>query len=156
MPAFDAAAATLEALLPQGRVLASAASFAGYLHDEGEWAVYGDPLAVVRPESTGEVAAVVRWCAETGTPLVARGAGTGLSGAANALEGCVVVSFERMNAILEVNEAERWARVQPGVVNDDLRAHVAQHGLWYPPDPASSPWSTSRQTPAGCAASSTA
>ncbi|GAA2200027.1 FAD-binding oxidoreductase [Sinomonas flava] len=144
MPASsaDSAAATLEALLPEGRVLTSAASFAGFLHDEGEWAVYGDPLAVVRAESTEEVAAAVRWCAETGTPLVARGAGTGLSGAANAIEGCVVVSFERMNAILEVNHAERWARVQPGVVNDDLRAHVAQHGLWYPPDPASSPWST--------------
>lgn len=76
------------------------------------------------------------------TAVVARGAGTGLSGGANAVAGCVVISLERMNAVLEVDELERLAVVQPGVVNDDLRARVAENGLWYPPDPASSPWST--------------
>ena len=128
--------------LPSGRVLTAEDSLTAYLHDEGEWAVFGMPCAVVRAESTTEVAEVVRWCVETRTPLVCRGAGTGLSGAANAIEGSVVLSFERMNAILEVDELERWARVQPGVINVDLRAHVAEVGLWYPPDPASSPWST--------------
>ncbi len=75
-------------------------------------------------------------------PVVPRGAGTGLSGGANAVGGGVVVSFERMTAVLRIDPVERLAVVQPGVVNDDLRAACAEHGLWYPPDPASSPWST--------------
>jgi glycolate oxidase len=65
-----------------------------------------------------------------------------LSGGANAVEGCVVLSTERMRDIVEINSAERLAVVQPGVVNDELRRAVAEHGLWYPPDPASAPWST--------------
>ena len=96
----------------------------------------------MRPRSTAEVRAVVAACAEHGVPVVARGAGTGLSGGANALDGCVVISFEAMNAILAIDADERLAVVQPGVVNDDLRAACAEHGLWYPPDPASAPWST--------------
>ena len=85
---------------------------------------------------------VVRACYAHGVPVVARGAGTGLSGGANAVDGCVVVALDRMNRILEIDPLERLAVVQPGVVNDDLRAAAADHGLWYPPDPASSPWST--------------
>ena len=54
----------------------------------------------------------------------------------------MIISFERMNAILRIDPVERLAVVQPGVINDDLRAAAAAHGLWYPPDPASSPWST--------------
>ena len=84
----------------------------------------------------------MRWCVAHRVPVVPRGAGTGLSGGANAIAGCVVVSFERMAAILRIDPVERLAVVQPGVVNDDLRAASAEHGLWYPPDPASSPWST--------------
>ncbi len=72
----------------------------------------------------------------------AAGAGTGLSGAANASAGCIVLTFERMTRIVEVAPAEKGVRVQPGVVGDDLRAVLAEQGLWYPPDPASSPWST--------------
>ena len=85
---------------------------------------------------------IVRWCVRHGVPVVPRGAGTGLSGGANAVTGGVVVSFERMTAVLRIDPVERLAVVQPGVVNDDLRAACAEHGLWYPPDPASSPWST--------------
>ncbi|WP_345001875.1 FAD-binding oxidoreductase, partial [Tsukamurella soli] len=86
--------------------------------------------------------ATVAACAGLGLPIVPRGAGTGLSGGANATEGSVVVAMDAMNAVLEIDPAERIAVVQPGVVNDDLRAACAEHGLWYPPDPASSPWST--------------
>ncbi|SDG63146.1 glycolate oxidase [Pseudonocardia oroxyli] len=75
-------------------------------------------------------------------PVVARGAGTGLSGGANAVDGCVVLALDRMDRVLEIDPLERLAVVQPGVVNDDLRAAAAKEGLWYPPDPASSPWST--------------
>jgi glycolate oxidase len=73
---------------------------------------------------------------------VARGAGTGRSGGANASDGGVVLSLEAVSEIREINPLERLAVVQPGVVNDVLRAAVAEQGLWYPPDPASAPWST--------------
>jgi glycolate oxidase len=132
----------LDEVLPANRVLTDPGAVADYAHDEAEGAPYTLPAAVVRPTSTAEVAAVVAHCAAAGVPVVARGAGTGLSGGANAVAGSVVVSFEAMNQIIEIDEAERLARVQPGVVNDDLRAACAEHGLWYPPDPASSPWST--------------
>ncbi len=134
--------AGLERVLPPGRVIRDADVVASYAHDEGEWAPYGEPSAVVRPRETAEVREVVTRCAEQGVPVVARGAGTGLSGGANALDGCVVISFEAMNAILSIDEDERLAVVQPGVVNDDLRKACAERGLWYPPDPASAPWST--------------
>jgi glycolate oxidase len=138
----DALVAELLAALPPDRVLLDPDVVATFLHDEAEWAPHGRAAAVVRPRSTAEVAAVVRACARHGRPLVPRGAGTGLSGGANAVDGCVVLSTERMREIVEINGDERLAVAQPGVVNDDLRAAVAAHGLWYPPDPASSPWST--------------
>lgn len=132
----------LLAELPADRVLTDPAVLASYVHDEAEWAEHGTPVAVVRPRTTAEVAATVRACAKYGVPVVTRGAGTGLSGGANAVEGCVVVSTELMREVVEISTAERLAVVQPGVVNDHLRAAVAEHGLWYPPDPASAPWST--------------
>lgn len=113
-----------------------------YAHDEAEWAAYGAPLVVVRAQTTQDVQAVVRACLAHGVPVVPRGAGTGLSGGANAVEGCVVLSTEQMTEIREINHVERLAVVAPGVVNDVLRAACAAEGLWYPPDPASSPWST--------------
>ena len=81
-------------------------------------------------------------CAEFGSPVVPRGAGTGLSGGANATDGCVVLDLSRMNQVLEIDRDNMTCVVQPGVVNNDLKAAVAGHGLWYPPDPASAPWST--------------
>jgi len=128
--------------LGRSRVLIDADVVRSYVHDEAEWAPYSPPLAVVRATSTDDVQHTVRWALQHDVPLVPRGAGTGLSGGANAVEGCVVVSLEKMNSVLEVNPLERIAVVQPGVVNDDLRKAVATDGLWYPPDPASSPWST--------------
>jgi glycolate oxidase len=128
--------------VPQERILSDPAVTAGLSHDEAEWAPVGLPLAVVRATGAAEVRDVVRTCYAHGVPVVARGAGTGLSGGANAVDGCVVVALDRMNRIVEIDPLERLAVVQPGVVNDDLRAAAAEHGLWYPPDPASSPWST--------------
>ncbi|WP_374684372.1 FAD-binding oxidoreductase [Streptomyces sp. STCH 565 A] len=118
---------------------------AGLSHDQAVWAPVGRAVAVVRAKSTDEVQTVVRACLEQAVPVVARGAGTGLSGlsgGANAVEGSVILALDGMDRVLEVDELEGLAVVQPGVVNDDLRAHVAALGLWYPPDPASSPWST--------------
>ena len=134
--------AELAAALPGDRVLTDPDTARPYLHDEAEWAEHGAPLAIVRPRSTAEVAEVVRAAARHRVPVVPRGAGTGLSGGANAVDGGIVLSLERMREIVEIDAGERLAVVQPGVVNDDLRAACAVRGLWYPPDPASSPWST--------------
>jgi glycolate oxidase len=111
-------------------------------HDEAEWAPAGRAVAAVRPRSTEEVRRVVAACAQRDIPIVARGAGTGLSGGSNAVDGCVILDLSKMNRIVEIDAANMIAVVQPGVVNDDLKKAVAEHGLWYPPDPASAPWST--------------
>ncbi len=133
----------LEAILPADRFISRDPDVMdGYAHDDAEWVSYGLPAVVVRPQSAGEVQQVVRACIEHQVPVVPRGAGTGLCGGANAIEGCVVLSMTAMNRILEIDQTESLAVVQPGVINDDLRAAAAEQGLWYPPDPASSPWST--------------
>lgn len=95
------------------------------------------PGAVVLPTTTGELQAVVRILAEAELPFVPRGAGTGLSGGALAVEGAVVVGTARMNRILELDVPNRRARVQPGVVNAHLTRAARPHGLYYAPDPSS-------------------
>jgi glycolate oxidase len=139
---MNATAADLDRLLPGGQVITDPELYASYARDEAEYAGSGTPAAVVRPRNAAEVATVVSYCAGQGVPLVPRGAGTGLSGGANAIDGCVIVSTEAMNRVVRIDRDERLAVVQPGVVNDDLRAACAAEGLWYPPDPASAPWST--------------
>jgi glycolate oxidase len=132
----------LARLLPGSILLTDEATLAGLSADDAEWAEVGRAEAAVRATTTAEVQQVVRACAELGMPVVTRGAGTGLSGGANAVDGCVVLDLSRMNRVLEIDADDLVAVVEPGVVNDDLKAAVAEHGLWYPPDPASAPWST--------------
>ncbi|WP_251041871.1 FAD-binding oxidoreductase [Arthrobacter sp. ISL-30] len=100
------------------------------------------PLAVVWAETVEDVQHVVRSCAAHGVPIVARGAGTGVSGGAHATEGSLVLSLERMNRILELNPDDETAVVEPGVINAELNAAAAEHGLMYAPDPASFKTST--------------
>lgn len=95
------------------------------------------PAAVVFPHSAGEVQEIVRACRAHDSSFVPRGAGTGLSGGATALEGGVVIECSRMNRIREVDAPNRFAVVEPGVVNSDLSKAVARHGLFYAPDPSS-------------------
>jgi glycolate oxidase len=97
----------------------------------------GVPQAVVFPESTEHVAAAVRVAHRYGVPVIPRGAGTGLSGGAIAAVGGVVVALTRMKRVLEVDPVNRLAVVEPGVVNLDLSRAVAEHGLYYAPDPSS-------------------
>jgi glycolate oxidase len=111
-------------------------------HDEAEWAPAGAALAAVRPKSTEDVRRIVAACAALDIPIVPRGAGTGLSGGANAVDGGLILDLSKMDQVLEIDADNLIAVVQPGVINDDLKAAVAEHGLWYPPDPASAPWST--------------
>jgi glycolate oxidase len=140
-----AASVLIEALsreLPGDRLIVDPDVLDAISHDDAEWAPAGKAIAGVRARSEAEVQHVVRTCAELGAPVVPRGAGTGLSGGANAVSGCVVLDLSRMNQVLEIDPDNLVCRVQPGVVNNDLKAAVATHGLWYPPDPASAPWST--------------
>jgi glycolate oxidase len=92
---------------------------------------------VVLPATTAEVADVVRICAERRIPIVPRGGGTGYTGGSVPTQGGIVVSLERMNRILEIDEANLVAVVEPNVVTGDLQDAVEQVGLFYPPDPAS-------------------
>jgi len=128
--------------LPDGRLVIDPGVLAAISHDEAEWAPVGRAVAGVRARTEAEVRHVVRTCAEFGAPVVPRGAGTGLSGGANATGGAVMLDLSRMNQVLEIDRDNMTCVVQPGVVNNDLKAAVAAHGLWYPPDPASAPWST--------------
>ncbi|NES31490.1 FAD-binding protein [Micromonospora terminaliae] len=109
--------------------------------DEADLCAAGSPLVVVRPRTTEEVVAVVRAAGRHGVPVVPQGARTGLAGAANAVDGAVLVSTVAMDRILEVDPVSRIAVVQPGVVNAALAGAVRAHGLWYPPDPGS--WESS-------------
>jgi glycolate oxidase len=108
-----------------------------YSQDRATFLTPGAALAVALPDSTAEVAALLRICSAAAVPVVPRGAGSGLAGGANAVDGCVVLCTNRMNRILDVDPANLLAVVQPGVINADLKKAVAEHGLAYPPDPSS-------------------
>ena len=95
------------------------------------------PDVVVLPKSTAEVAEVVRLCVRERVPFVPRGAGTGLSGGALALEGGVVIGLNRMNRVLEVDYGNQRAVIEPGLVNIWLTNQVSPDGYYYAPDPAS-------------------
>ena len=95
------------------------------------------PAAVVFPQTTEHVSQIMRLASSAGFPVVARGAGTGLSGGAISPEGGVVLAFARMNRILEVDAENMRAVVQPGVVNQTLSDNVAHLGLYFAPDPSS-------------------
>ena len=103
-----------------------------YSHDEALTATAVMPLCVVRPSSADEVAAIVTACAQQGVPLTARGSGTGMSGACIPREDGVLVSFERMADIVEIDLSNHMAVVQPGVTLQQLDAATAEHGLVYP------------------------
>jgi len=100
------------------------------------------PDAAVWPESTEQVAEIVRFANEYKIPVVPRGAGTSLSGGVIPIKGGIIIDLSKMNHILEISIENRYARVQPGVVCDDLNRELAKHGFAFPPDPASSTVST--------------
>jgi glycolate oxidase len=134
--------AELRSKLGQDAVFTDVDVTASYQRDRMPLAPYGTPLAVVLPVDVPGVRTVVRACAAAEVPIVPRGAGSGLSGAANAIDGCVVLAMTKMNEIEEIDPDNRLAVVQPGVVNLDLRDAVEKHGLFYPPDPSSYDWCT--------------
>ena len=128
------------------RELAAVVGDANCLSDSGELRAYESdalpafrmrPDIVVLPASTDEVSAVVRIARKYGLPIVPRGAGTGLSGGALPVAGCVVVALTRMNRILTIDLFNARMRLQPGVVNLDVSRAIAPAGYYYVPDPSS-------------------
>ncbi len=120
-------------------VVSDRAGLGVYELDASDEAITGihRPVAAVLPASTDEVAEVARLAASHDLPILARGSGTGLAGGAIATRGGIMVVTARMNKIEEVNLVDRYAIVQPGVINLDLSAHLAPHGFCYAPDPSS-------------------
>lgn len=113
-----------------------------YAADEAPWVEAGEPKVVIRAKSVDDVVAVLEEATEHSVPVVARGAGSGLSGGATAVDGCIVLSLIDMDRILEIDVQDQVAVVQPGVINSDLSRAVLDRGMWYPPDPASYEFST--------------
>ena len=137
MTLIDELSAALDSVVVDAEVLHS------YRRDHGPVDVpAGLPAALVRPRTTAEVATAVEIAQRHATPIVPRGAGTGLAGAANAIDGCIMISLELMNQILRVDPVEKLAVVQPGVITADVRRAAEPYGLWYPPDPSSHEIST--------------
>ncbi|MFJ5173779.1 FAD-binding oxidoreductase [Streptomyces griseoviridis] len=126
--------------LPAETVLTDPDVTASYATDMASFCPAGAPAVVVLPRTVEQVQHVLRVASELRVPVVPQGARTGLSGAANATDGCVVLSLVRMDRILEIDPVDRIAVVEPGVVNATLSRAVAAHGLTYPPDPSS--WET--------------
>ncbi|WP_323742628.1 FAD-binding oxidoreductase [Nocardioides islandensis] len=110
---------------------------ASFVRDESHFTPAGAPALVLIPRTTEEVATALAVAHELGVAVVTRGAGSGLSGGANATEGCIVLSTRRLSRIVEVDTTERLLVAQPGVVTADVRAEAERHGLFYPPDPGS-------------------
>ena len=109
------------------------------------------PDLVVIPGSTKEIASIARLCNQEGVPLVVRGGGTGYTGGAVPTHGGMLLSMERFNRILEIDEASLLAVVEPNVITVDLKSEAEQIGLYYPPDPASLARSTLGGNVAECA-----
>ncbi|GAA3176973.1 MULTISPECIES: FAD-binding oxidoreductase [Streptomyces] len=129
--------AQLRAGLPDEAILTDPDVTGAYARDMAGFCDAGSPAAVVLPRTVEEVQHVMRTATALRVPVVPQGARTGLSGAANAIDGCLVLSLVKMDRILEINPVDRTAVVEPGVINATLSRAVNEHGLYYPPDPSS-------------------
>ncbi|MFC4034823.1 FAD-binding oxidoreductase [Streptomyces polygonati] len=129
-------------VLPDGVFSTDPATVDAHRLDRSGWVPEGQPLGVALAESVADVRAVLRHAHATGTPVVVRGAGTGLSGGAGATDGSIVLDLSRMNRITEISAADQLAVVQPGVITADLDRAAGAYGLRYAPDPASAAIST--------------
>lgn len=113
-----------------------------YRRDEAHLVAPGHPAAVLLAANTDDVAESMRWANQTSTPVVPRGAGTGLAGGATAVDGCLIICTTRMSAIREVAAEDQYAIAEAGVINADVDRAAREHGLMYAPDPSSFETST--------------
>jgi len=132
-------ASQLAAIVGESYVVSDYAGLSVYQYDASDEAIAGihQPLLAVLPGSAEEVRDVVRVALAHDLPVVARGAGTGLAGGAIACRGGIMVVLTRMTGILEVNEIDRYAIVEPGLINLDLSIAISDRGYFFAPDPAS-------------------
>lgn len=131
-----AALADLAAAVGTADLLTDPVSMEAYRRDWARDPRVGMPCAVLRARSPEQVQEAMRWATRTQTPVVPRGAGSGLSGGSSAVDGALTVSLDRMDAI-EIDVPTRTARVGPGALNAHVKRAAAAHALWYPPDPSS-------------------
>jgi len=117
-------------------VLLDEESLNNYGHDETEHLLF-PPEVVIRPRTTAEVSAILKICNQHRIPVTPRGAGTGLSGGALPHLGGVLISTDRMNSILDIDERNLQVTTEPGVITEVLQNAVKEKGLFYPPDPSS-------------------
>lgn len=133
----DSLRAALADGLPERVLVTDPDRLASYRHDMATFCPYGEPAAVVRATERAHVEHALGVASRFGVPVVPQGGRSGLSGGANAIDGCIIVSVDGMDRILEIDAANRVAVVEPGVMNATLSRAVAEHGLFYPPDPSS-------------------
>lgn len=133
----DAVLAACDVALDDRDVITDPDILRSYTRDRSTGSAAGEPFAVVFPRTTEQVSEVMQAAHQHRVPVVPRGAGSGLSGGSNAIDGSLVVCVERMRDVLEVNGTDGYVETQPGIMNTELRDHVKGHGLWYAPDPAS-------------------
>ncbi len=119
-----------------GQILNDAENLLKYSKDETE-DISLQPQLVLKPNEVAQIAALLKYCNLHKIPVTPRGAGTGLSGGALPLYGGIVLSMENFNQIIEIDEQNLQATVEPGVINQVFQDEVAKKGLFYPPDPAS-------------------
>lgn len=127
----------LRAGLPAEALITDPDITASYANDMASFCDAGAPAVVALPRTVEQVQHIMRTATALRVPVVPQGARTGLSGAANASDGCIVLSLIRMDRILEISPVDRIAVVEPGVINAVLSRAVDEHGLYYPPDPSS-------------------
>jgi len=141
MPDKKEIVAKLISICDKERVLSEAEDLVTFSFD-GTPNLNGEPAAIVYPTNTDEVVAIMKYAYEQGLKIIPRGSGTGLSGGSVPMQGGIVLCLVRMNKILEIDEENLTATVEPGLVTADLAKAVTERGLFYPPDPGSMKIST--------------
>ncbi|MGW7369225.1 FAD-binding oxidoreductase [Streptomyces sp. NPDC054841] len=134
---MDELLARLRTGLPAEALITDPDVTASYANDMASFCDAGTPAVVVLPRTVEQVQHIMRTATALRVPVVPQGARTGLSGAANASDDCIVLSLVKMDRILEISPVDRIAVVEPGVINATLSRAVGEHGLYYPPDPSS-------------------
>jgi len=133
----DAVLAAAGAVLADGDIVVDSDIIESYRFDRSTGAEAGQPFAIAFPRTTEQVAAIMAAAHSNRVPVVPRGAGSGLTGGSNAIDGSLILCLERMRQVRTVDVANGYVETEPGILNTELREHVAEHGLWYAPDPAS-------------------